>query len=411
MPADPAHTEVRSAGLAISESLFAELLAELANRGAGYRESGAFLLADRRSIATSTGPAVIVAVAYYDDLDPNCLTGGITFGSVGYTALNARCRQNQLCVVGDIHTHPRSRVAQSATDADHPMAALDGHIALIAPAFARGPIDPEDLGAHLFHAGCWTSYFGGDVATVFTVIRPPSMPPRGWRARFQRLKAIAQNPETRENAVSIPNPDQISRTVLLGLHDSTQPTIEAANAAHSETGIIVVADDLTCSSSNGQAALLTAVATAVRAFGNVLVVADSPDVVLRIGLHRGSRLSQAIVDQDASLVADDGVPSANAAWPMLLIGGTTQAPAGSGATAAVLRVTWVRWTAIVAPVDIRDPSDTLDEDCVLAAIAAAALGVSEAFSFINARAGTDAGYRTVALNLWNPADDSTKAPS
>lgn len=39
---------------------------------------------------------------------------------------------------------------------------------------------------------------------------------------------------------------------------------------------------------------------------------------------------------------------------------------------------------------------------MLAAIAAAAIGISEAFSTVHPKAGSDAGFRTIELNLWNP---------
>jgi len=59
----------------------------------------------------------------------------------------------------------------------------------------------------------------------------------------------------------MPNPNRVSRTILLSMHDGTQPTIEDASAAHADTGVILHADALACSSVSGQAALLTAVAT------------------------------------------------------------------------------------------------------------------------------------------------------
>jgi hypothetical protein len=110
-----------------------------------------------------------VAVAFYDDLDVSSLTGGITFGSGGYAALNARCRAEGLRVVGDIHTHPHSWVAQSSIDAAHPMSAREDHIALIAPNYGRGRIALGDLGAHVFNAPGWTSHFDDQVATIVTL--------------------------------------------------------------------------------------------------------------------------------------------------------------------------------------------------------------------------------------------------
>jgi hypothetical protein len=158
------------AGLTIDGGLFTALLDELARRGDGRRESGAFLLAQREPIVESAAdPTTVTALAYYDDLDPDCLTGGITFGAEGYTALNALCRADALRVVGDIHTHPHGWVGQSDIDSSHPMVALAGHVALIAPNYARGPIAAADLGAHVVHPDGWLSHFGADVGAVLTI--------------------------------------------------------------------------------------------------------------------------------------------------------------------------------------------------------------------------------------------------
>ena len=154
-------------GLTMDKSLFTQLVGELGRRGRGERETGAFLLARAGHPRDGSRRPPVVAVAYYDDLDPGCLTGDITFTADGYTALAALCRRDGLQVVGDIHTHPQSNVRQSPTDAAHPMRALPGHIALIAPRYARGVTSPADLGVHLLQAGGqWQSAYGRDAARI-----------------------------------------------------------------------------------------------------------------------------------------------------------------------------------------------------------------------------------------------------
>jgi hypothetical protein len=111
----------------------------------------------------------VTAVAFYDDLDPNCLTGGITFNAVGYSALGTLCRNRKLRVVADVHTHPASWVQQSDTDARHPMSALRGHVALIAPNYAQGRPRIEHLGAHSFDGNSWQSFFLDDVHQLVDV--------------------------------------------------------------------------------------------------------------------------------------------------------------------------------------------------------------------------------------------------
>ena len=166
-------------GLAMNERLFATLISELARRGNGEQESGAFLLARAGHRPDEAARQQVTAVAYYDDLDPQCLTGGITFSANGYTALASRCRRDGLRVTGDIHTHPGSKVMQSAIDAAHPMTALPGHIALIAPCYARGITGPADLGVHVLQdGGQWASFYARDAAQVVTLTRG-KLPPVG----------------------------------------------------------------------------------------------------------------------------------------------------------------------------------------------------------------------------------------
>lgn len=208
--------------------------------------------------------------------------------------------------------------------------------------------------------------------------------------------------------MTMPNPDRVSRTLLLSMHDGTQPTIEDAAAAHADTGVILLAGITACNSVSGQAALLTAVLTAVRAFGNVLVLAGAPDAVIRAGTRQGRPLAQAIVEEGARLTTVDDT-AAHPCWPTLIIGATTAPPTKTKSSAPVLRISWNNWTATVAPVDLQDHR-SINEDCVLAAIAAAALGVSEAFSFVKPRAGSDAGYRIVNLNLWDPSGQADRGP-
>lgn len=154
-------------GLTVDKSLFTQLAGELARRGRGERETGAFLLARAGSPGAGSRRPRVVAVAYYDDLDPGCLTGGITFTADGYTALATLCRRDGLQVIADIHTHPLFNVGQSPTDAGHPMSALAGHIALIAPRYAGGVTSSADLGVHVLQAaGQWQSAYGPDAARI-----------------------------------------------------------------------------------------------------------------------------------------------------------------------------------------------------------------------------------------------------
>lgn len=184
-------------GLRIDAALLAAVIEELGRRGKGVREAGAFLLTEPRQEPGGEPDQAwppVTDVAFYDDLDPQCLDGAITFSADGYTALAARCRRDHVRVVADIHTHPRRSVRQSHIDAVHPMVALPGHIALIVPTFALGQIDLEDLGVHVFNGpGQWTSYFGTDITAVLRITAPASgrTAASAVSARFKRaLRAL-----------------------------------------------------------------------------------------------------------------------------------------------------------------------------------------------------------------------------
>lgn len=109
-------------------------IAEVARRGEGRHESGAFLLGRRHGLRGH-----VVRFAYYDDFDPSCLKSGIVvFDGAGFGPLWQLCRQTGLSVLADLHTHGGSgRARQSELDRDNPMIAQPGHVALIVPKFAR----------------------------------------------------------------------------------------------------------------------------------------------------------------------------------------------------------------------------------------------------------------------------------
>jgi len=117
--------------LNMPRGLWRKLIFDLRTRGAGRRESGAFLLAPPNADR-------ITAYVCYDDLDPSALdTGIIVFHGSGYAQLWQLCEARQLRVVADVHTHPGNWTEQSYADATHPMVGMPGHVALIVPYFAR----------------------------------------------------------------------------------------------------------------------------------------------------------------------------------------------------------------------------------------------------------------------------------
>lgn len=112
--------------------LWRRAILDLRRRGAGKTESGAFLLGWQNGRARR-----VTKYICYDDLDPHAHSGGITFHAIGYAALWRHCKEKNLEVLADVHTHPACDVRQSSIDQHHPMVPTVGHMALIVPNFAR----------------------------------------------------------------------------------------------------------------------------------------------------------------------------------------------------------------------------------------------------------------------------------
>jgi proteasome lid subunit RPN8/RPN11 len=167
----------------LDSDLWNNLLVELSARGAGTRESAAFLLVPKGDTAVAT--EVVTEIAYLDDLDATCLTGGITFSADGQSKLLALCRVRALKVVADVHTHPGPWVDQSRIDAAHPMVAVAGHVALIVPNYGQHQPHLEDVGVHIYLGdGRWDSTFGPGVRNLIELRdKPLSGPAHRYRGR------------------------------------------------------------------------------------------------------------------------------------------------------------------------------------------------------------------------------------
>jgi proteasome lid subunit RPN8/RPN11 len=143
----------------ISRRRLRSTVRDLAQRGGGNRESGAFLLGRISEKPSGGRPWPVAHVAYYDDLDAECLTGGITFR--GFEGLWRVCRELKMTVVADVHTHPSDWVEQSRTDSDNPMISTIGHLAVIVPNYAQYTPHPDEFGVHVHLGGRkWESFHG-----------------------------------------------------------------------------------------------------------------------------------------------------------------------------------------------------------------------------------------------------------
>lgn len=131
--------------LTIKKDFWDNLYKELGKRGNGETESGAFLL-------SRIGSCEIINCLYYDDIEPGCLDKGyVHLTSRGFKKVWDFCREKELTVTADIHTHPGSITRQSNIDKENPMIKIKGHMALIVPNFAqRSDMDFTELGIHEF---------------------------------------------------------------------------------------------------------------------------------------------------------------------------------------------------------------------------------------------------------------------
>jgi proteasome lid subunit RPN8/RPN11 len=141
-------------------------MAELARRGEGRNEAGAFLLGDRAGDRRT-----VTRVVFLDTLGASSRGGGISIDGLAFSKLWDLCEQRNLRILGDVHSHPHDWVDQSAIDAANPMVARAGHVAVIVPNFATGRIRPRDVGLHVFDGLGWTSYFGDEAAHELFVRR------------------------------------------------------------------------------------------------------------------------------------------------------------------------------------------------------------------------------------------------
>jgi proteasome lid subunit RPN8/RPN11 len=113
--------------------LWANVIRDLRRRGKGVRESGAFLLGRLDNHLPR-----VTSYLCYDDVDPDAYQhGAIAFHASGCAALWQHCRERDVQLLIDVHTHPGSDVRQSHIDVRHPTLPIVGHTAMIVPNFAN----------------------------------------------------------------------------------------------------------------------------------------------------------------------------------------------------------------------------------------------------------------------------------
>lgn len=143
------------------------LIRGLRKRGAGHRESGAFLVAP-------AGSQKIVRIVFYDEIDPHAFDSGIIeLRGIAHVQLNKILGEIGGTVIADIHTHPPGcPTAQSTSDKMHPMCRITGHIAFIAPDYAINRLmKPTDCGAYKYQGQFkWQTLNEGDFPLRITLL-------------------------------------------------------------------------------------------------------------------------------------------------------------------------------------------------------------------------------------------------
>lgn len=147
--------------LHIARTLYERTWLGLQQRGRGARETACVWLGDQdreREVARE--------VIFLDDLP----------GTVGrrlqhrtsreaVRILIDRARELGLTIVGDVHTHPGLWVDLSDVDRAHPIEYRIGLLALVFPAFAKGPPRFEGIGVHEYLGSCeWKTFEDHEVA-------------------------------------------------------------------------------------------------------------------------------------------------------------------------------------------------------------------------------------------------------
>lgn len=145
--------------------LWSAILLQLDRRGERHHESGVFLLGAEKGRRLEVRDAL-----FYDELNPSAYdTGVCVLHSDAFARLWAICRERDLTVVADVHTHAGAAF-QSYADKTNPMIARVGHIAIIVPNLARPPVKHEALGVFEYRGEHeWTNRSGKNVKRFFYV--------------------------------------------------------------------------------------------------------------------------------------------------------------------------------------------------------------------------------------------------
>lgn len=194
------------------------------------------------------------------------------------------------------------------------------------------------------------------------------------------------------NRPSVISADTLHRAVKMALDTGEVNSLDEAYALFGRYRLAVSVDEVAAASPAGQAALLTIVNCARRALLGGVSVVGNLDVPLLLSLPGlGATVGSAVVTLGGSISE-----ALSGEVPALVLGETPD-----GISELALKVAYGGWRAGVFPADEDKAFDDEPRD-VLAAMVAAALGVSEIFQ--NFRGNPMAARRGVGMNLWRPGE-------
>lgn len=189
--------------------------------------------------------------------------------------------------------------------------------------------------------------------------------------------------------------DSLNRMAKIALDSGEAASIEDALALFRTYALHIHVTPQLAGSVSQQAALLTAVNAARRAFLGGVSVSGIDGIVCTVPGFAGSDIAVAVLALGARCVPrPDGAP-------IIQIGG------GPPRYDAHVRTVTRGWCGGCVPRDIEAPDDDPDA-FVLAGVVAGAIAVCEIFQMVR-RSNPIAGQRSVGLSLWDPKVDWTDA--
>lgn len=188
----------------------------------------------------------------------------------------------------------------------------------------------------------------------------------------------------------------LPRTVKLEVDEGAVATVQEAMLRY-DSRILQIHIGIGLSSSpTRQAAALTAVNVACRAFGEVRIRLDE-EIKVRVPWGRNRSLSRLVLELNGKLVSRHSTD-----YPTLIIGDVSGDENGT----PKLYVTWDGWTGGVVPQHSQKLAESIEFP--LAGTLAGAVAVSEAFQLVHQ--STIAGHRPAGISLWKPGHDWMDVP-